>query len=332
MQNIDTCVIIPVYKANQTKLHDLLLSLLIQTDYNFDIYLALDGDSKSNYEELTKYFAINILSFKENQGAGMTRQRALDKVKSKYKYVTFIDSDDLVSPIFIESLHRTIIKEDSDIAYSNILRQFEDRSMMIIDVNSPETKPITWMHGKMYKIDYLIKNKIKFKKDLRLNEDIYFNYIAFNLTKNIAKVQETTYYWLYNSNSTTAKDRLDLDYIKYNIRQSILCSNYCILDLAKKNKHKLDEKILAARLISIYSISQEALHYNIDLKEFKDLYLQLSKELDIINFVKNNQYYFTNLTQIAYDSSSKKYLYKQSFIQFIEEAYNNIKEVIEDAT
>jgi len=320
----DICVIIPVYKANYSKLRDLLRSLSIQTKRDFDTFLAIDGEDKSIYEGLKDYFNIHILSFKENQGAGNTRQRALDKIKSKYKYdyVTFIDADDLVSPIFIESLYKAITKENSDIAYSNILRQFEDRSMAIIDVNSPETKPITWMHGKMYKIDYLTSKRIRFKKDLRLNEDIYFNYIAFNLTRNIVKVQETTYYWLYDSNSTTAKDKLDLDYIKYNIRQSILCSNYCILDLAKKNKNRLDEKVLAARLISIYSISQEALHYNIDLNEFKDLYLQLTKEIDIINFVKNNQYYFDNLTQIAYDSSSKKYLYEQSFIQFIEKAYN----------
>lgn len=326
------CVIIPCYKANYSKLRDLLRSLSIQTKRDFDIFLAIDGGNKHFYEGLKDYFNIHILSFKENQGAGMTRQRALDKIKSKYKrkyeYVTFIDADDLVSPIFIESLYKAITKENSDIAYSNILRQFDDKSMMVIDVNSPETKPITWMHGKMYKIDYLTKKRIRFKKDLRLNEDIYFNYIAFNLTKNIAKVQETTYYWLYNSQSTTAKNKLDLDYIEYNIRQSILCSNYCILDLAKKNKNRLDEKVLAARLISIYSISQEALHYNIDLEKFKDLYLQLTKEIDVINFVKNNQYYFDNLKQIAYDSSSKKYLYKQSFIQFIEEAYNNTKEVL----
>lgn len=316
------CVIIPCYNSMDTIVR-LLRNLQIQTVTYFDTYLAIDGDSHlEDYTRLKEYFDINVMYFKKNQGAGNTRQRALDKIKSEYEYITFIDSDDLVSPIFIESLYKAITKEDSDIAYSNILRQFDDGSMMVIDINSPETKPITWMHGKMYKIDYLTKKRIRFKKDLRLNEDIYFNYIAFNLTRNIAKVQETTYYWLYNGESTTAKNKLDLDYIEYNIRQSILCSNYCILDLAKKNKNRLDEKVLAARLTSIYSISQEALHYNIDLEKFKDLYLQLIKEIDIINFVKNNQYYFDNLTQIAYDSSSKKYLYKQSFIQFIEKAYN----------
>lgn len=323
----EICVIIPVYKANYSKLRDLLKSLSIQTYRNFDIYLAIDGENKQIYEGLKDYFTIHILSFKENQGAGNTRQRALDKIKSKYKYVTFVDADDLVSPIFIESLYKAITKNNSDIAYSNILRQLEDRSMLVIDVNIPESKVITWMHGKMYKIEYLTKKRIKFKKDLKLNEDIYFNYVAFNLTKNVIKVQETTYYWLYNRQSTTAKNKDDLDYITYNIRQSILCSNHCILDLAKKNKNKLDEKILAARLISIYSISQEALHYNIPLQIFDDLYLQLSKEIDIIKFVTDNQYYFENLNQIAYDNNANKYLYKQSFIEFVCLAYNNIKEV-----
>lgn len=318
----DICVIIPVYKADYQQLVKLLKCLDVQTMANFDIYLALDGEDKSIYEGLKDHFNIHILSFKENLGAGMTRQRALDRIKNKYKYVTFIDADDLVSPILIESLYTAITKTDSDVAYSNILRQLEDKKMLIIDIDEPECKAITWMHGKMYKIEYLKSKKIRFKEDLRLNEDIYFNYLVFNLTKKIVKVHDTTYYWLYNSKSTTAKDSLKLDYIKFNISQSILCSNYCIIDLAKKNKNRLDEKILAARLSSIYAISQEALYYGITLDNFKDLYKQLNDEINIVQFVMNNQYYFTNLNQISYDNKAKGYLKQQSFITFIVQAYN----------
>jgi hypothetical protein len=178
----------------------------------------------------------------------------------------------------------------------------------------------------MYSINFLKKNKIKFREDLRLNEDLYFNFVAFNSTKNIVQVHEVTYFWMYNANSTTTKDK-STDFIKYNISQSILSSTYAIIDLAKKNKNKLDEMILATKLINIYTISQEALYYNISLDSFKDEYKLLANELDVYAFVKNNANYFANkLEQVNCTLDGKYYYYQQTFIEFIKNAYNIIKE------
>ena len=321
----DVCLIIPCYNSVDD-VKRLLLSIKNQTIKTFDTYLAIDGDNKlEEYLKFKDIYDIQVIYFKENQGAGNTRQRCLDKIKSKYKYVTFADSDDILNPRCIESLYNAITKTNSDIAYSSIIRQLEDNTSYLIDVTNKSHKAISWCVGKMYKIDYLTKHKIKFRKELRLNEDIYFNYVAFNLTNKIVQVKEVTYLWMYNKNSTTTKDK-SINYIIYNIRQSILSSVYSILDLAKKNKNKLSEIALANRLINIYTISQEALYYNIDIDFFKDEYKLLSKEIDIYNFVINNHNYFDDkLPQIGITNDLKQYYYKQSFIEFINTAYNNKK-------
>ena len=318
----EICLIIPCYYSLET-LPRLLKSIDNQTYKNFDTYLAIDGD---NYlEEYEKFKDVNIMYFDENQGAGMTRQRCLDKIQSKYKYVMFADSDDMLNPRAVEILHRAITSTNSDIAYSSIIRQFEDESSYVIDATKPEHRIISWCVGKMYNIKFLKKNKIRFRKELRLNEDIYFNFIAFNSTTKTVRVPEVTYLWMYNANSTTTKNR-SLEYIMYEIQQSILASTYSLLDLAKNNKDKLDEELLAIKLVNIYTISQEALYYNIPLSLFEKEYKLLSDEIDVVNFVNNNPDYFVDrLYQTANTYDFKNYLYKESFIQFINNAYNNKK-------
>ncbi len=323
----DTCLIIPCYNSQDTIVR-LLESVKNQTKHGFDTYLAIDGDNNLDfYKQLKNKFDINIIYFKENKGAGLTRQRALNKLKNRYKYVSFADSDDMLNPRALETLHKAIVTTRSDIAYSNIIRQLDNGTSYVIDVTKPEHKAISWCVGKMYSIDYLMKNKIKFRKELRLNEDIYFNYLAFNLTDRIVQVKEVTYLWMYNPNSTTTKDK-SLDFCKYDIQQSILASTYSLLDLAKKHKNKLSEPTVTKKLINIYTISQEALYFDIPLDTYKDEYNMLKNEIDVYSLVKNNPKYFeSGIPQVGIAINGDTFLYKQSFIQFIEEAYNNIKEV-----
>lgn len=321
----DICLIIPCYNSIST-LDRVLLSIKNQTYKRFDTYLAVDGDDHLlEYLEFGSRYSAKVLYFDENKGAGATRQRALDKVKLKYKYVMFVDSDDLLNPRALEILHKAIVDTDSDIAYSNILRQLKDGTDYLIDVTNREHRAISWCAGKLYKISFLTKNKIRFRDDLRLNEDIYFNFVAFNSTKKIVQVKETTYIWLYNDNSTTTKDD-SKEYHIYNIKQSILASTYSILDLAKKNKNKLDESLLAIKLMNIYTISQEAIARKINLLNFENEYKLLSDEIDIVKFVESHpEYYIDRLYQLGMLDIGQFYYYSQTFLEFIKFAYTRKK-------
>lgn len=318
----EICLIIPCYNSLDT-LERMLKSVLNQTKQIFDTYLAIDGDNlEDEYKYLATRYNCKVLYFDTNLGAGMTRQRALDKIYKKYKYVVFADSDDMLNPRAIEALYHGITTTNSDIAYSNIIRQLEDDSCYLIDVANPTHKAISWCVGKMYKIDFLRKKKIRFKEDLRLNEDLYFNFMAFNLTKNICQVPEVTYLWLYNKNSTTTKDR-SKKFITYDIYQSILSSTYTILDLAERNNNNLSTQILSTKLINIYTISQEALFHNIPLKHFKKVYNMLSEQVNVKEFVKNNiEIFYDRLPQVNYTLDLEYFYYTQTFIEFINKAYN----------
>lgn len=71
---------------------------------------------------------------------------------------------------------------------------------------SSDSNTITWMHGKIYKRQFLIEKDLRFREDLRLNEDAYFNMVAMHVTNNKAIIDEPLYIWRDYKNSITRRD------------------------------------------------------------------------------------------------------------------------------
>lgn len=322
---MDIVVIIPCYNA--IYLEDALKSLETQTYKNFDTIIASDNDVANNkrYKTLSKKYNASLFVFDVNKGAGVTRQRALDKVKNKYKYVLFLDSDDLLTPIALEVLYKGITKNDYDLAMSDIFRFYKKDKAMKIEARNKNHTPITWCGGKLYKIKYLYKNKIRFIDELRINEDVCFNSIAFNATDKVAIIPETTYIWRFNDKSTTNADK-SLDYKILDITDRVGAATYAILELARIRHNKLDTSFLANKLINIYTSCEEGFEYKIPLASYKKYLTMLNKEIDIQTFVNTNiDEFFDAIPQVGVDSNSKMFFYRDNFITFIKNAYNITK-------
>ena len=97
-------VIIPVYKA-ENFLHRCLDGVLRQSFGDFELILVDDGSPDNSgaicdaYED--KDSRVRVIH-QENRGASAARNRGLDEAKGEY--VVFCDSDDLVSPLWLEHL------------------------------------------------------------------------------------------------------------------------------------------------------------------------------------------------------------------------------------
>lgn len=321
-------VIIPVYN-DVSNLNKLLNDLDNQTYKIFDTYIAVDGDSKNRYEYegLAILHDAKCLYFDKNEGAGQTRQRALDVIYNmhKYDYVSFADSDDRVYARYIECLVKAKNEKDYDLIVSNILKEFDDNTTFLLNSTNANHRTMSWCNGKLYKLDFLYDNNIRFREDLRINEDIYFNSIAFNMTNNIKLVNETNYLWRWNKNSTTHKEKTKEE-LKYHLSQAILAHTYTIIDLAKLKNNELNVTTVSSRLINIYNISMEAIYLGFKLSDFKQEYDLFIDQIDVIDFVNNNiELFLSKLNQVGEYNYSKLYYYKYSFIDFINKAYNNTK-------
>lgn len=198
-------IIIPVYNARET-LPQALDSLVCQTNKKFLVTIVIDGDRLDYSDIIEEYHGrglrITTLVLPENHGAGYARQYAMDydaHKPAKSDYFMFLDADDMFYPIAVELLSKGISREGSDVLAASFIRE---KPPEFIEFNST-TSPVTWMHGKIYRAQYLRDNNIRFLDDIRYNEDSYFNVVAMNCSDKIARITAPVYLWRDNPNSIT---------------------------------------------------------------------------------------------------------------------------------
>ena len=127
MQNPKVSIIIPVYNVEKY-LERCVSSLQKQTLQDIEIILV-DDSSKDSSLEICRRLAeddsrIKVIH-KENEGAGLARNAALQLAKGEY--IGFVDSDDFAEPEMFEVLYNKAKEYGSDLVLSGVL--FVDGNM-----------------------------------------------------------------------------------------------------------------------------------------------------------------------------------------------------------
>ncbi len=119
-------IIVPVYKVEKY-LRRCLDSIVNQTYPDWECILVDDGSPDNSgkicdeYAEKDKRFKVY---HKENEGVAKARITAFEN--SKGEFITFIDSDDYVSDLYLEKLLKPIIEDDADMVSCNYYDYFEE--------------------------------------------------------------------------------------------------------------------------------------------------------------------------------------------------------------
>ena len=130
-------IIVPVYKAEQ-HIKKCLDSIREQTFKDFEVILVDDGSPDNSgkicdyYSELDTRF---ITIHQENKGASSARNTGLTQAKGKW--VTFIDSDDWISPQYIECYFNG---EMADIIFQGIQKEHRDQTTTLLKFDKEPTK------------------------------------------------------------------------------------------------------------------------------------------------------------------------------------------------
>lgn len=203
---------IPVY--NSGKYIDELISYFKPTlDFNYEIIIINDGSNDDSYRQCKmvqkKYSKLNIRIYnQDNHGVSYTRNKIIEY--SKGKWITFIDSDDLIDFDLYNFWFNRVINNDIDFYinvyneknYKNLKKQNKPLSFLIEKeiINSPCTK--------FYKKNILIDNKLQFDCSFDLGEDLIFNLKYYKIaTKKDFFYSNMYNYRRVNSNSLTLKIR-----------------------------------------------------------------------------------------------------------------------------
>ena len=208
-------VIVPVYNSEKY-LKGCLDSILSQTFPDFELFLVDDGsvdhsgricDQYAEYDQRIHVF------HQANKGQGTARNVALEWIykNSDSKYITFVDSDDIIHPRYIELLFKALQKYNVRISQCLYIEKtefhgFEAITEDSICVSSKEAY-VDWycafMCCKMFHKDCL-KN-IRFPEG-QIYEDVAIWYQILFQEEKIAIVKDKLYFYYINQNSTVRSE------------------------------------------------------------------------------------------------------------------------------
>ena len=216
-------VVIPVYNVEEY-LKECLDSVVNQTYGDLEILLVDDGSTDGSSKICDSYAARDsriTVVHQVNSGLSAARNRGIDLASSKY--ITFIDSDDVIALNFIELLMNKIESENADIAECDFLdfssdvpsADLNDFSTLktgmqsLHDLYDISARNVTaW--GKIYKIELFSNVRYPVGKT---HEDVFTTYKLFYFAKKIVQLKSRLYFYRKRSGSITAsfnKKRLDI--------------------------------------------------------------------------------------------------------------------------
>ncbi len=253
---VDISIIVPIYNASKY-LKKCLDSLIGQSMDNLEFILINDGSSDNSDVIIKSYQDKRIKYIKqENKGIGATRNLGINLARGKY--IMFLDSDDYLDKKACQAFYERINKSKLDVVVSNFYKDIDgiikeeklpsfpdtslkDNKQLLLDINLAP-----W--NKIYRTEFLKKNKILFVTDLKY-EDAPFVLECLFKAKKIGKLDMALNYYVIHGNSeTTLRDKRMFDIIK-------------IMDIIRnifKSDKEYDEVIdtLTIKILVNYTIQQ----------------------------------------------------------------------------
>ena len=208
-------IIVPVYNVEKY-LAKCIDSIISQEYDDWELILVNDGSSDSSKAICEEYcINDNRISLYNQENAGPSAARNLGIKKAKGKYITFIDSDDYVTPTYLTDL----VKYDSDIIASGFdlwyfngkptRRKTYDKLGIYSLLNNNIGEAIAigeykylWHSPccKLYYRELLISNNLLFNEDLNYGEDHLFNLTVLLHCTRITLVPVSNYIYTHYGN------------------------------------------------------------------------------------------------------------------------------------
>lgn len=198
---IDVSIIIPVYNCEKY-INRCIDSLINQTYKNFEIVIVDDGSTDSTLKMLKKYEVLNFIKIYSQKNTGPALARNAGIGYSIGTYVMFIDADDYVDADFVESYIKVIKENNNDIVIGGYKRVIGEKIVAKMELVDAEFSKylITGPVCRIIKKRFLTENNILFL-DTNSSEDVYFNILIYNSTQKISIINNTGYYYYFNSES-----------------------------------------------------------------------------------------------------------------------------------
>ena len=227
-------VIVPIYTTEEY-LDECVQSIVSQTYYNIEIILVDDGSHDGCPQKCDEWarkdHRIRVVH-KPNGGVSSARNAGLDIAKGDY--IAFVDSDDYITPDYVEVMYNRIYDDKSVGIVSGMIYRLKDGKITYyakdwlikeeriissskIAISCIKESVSFTVTNKLFK-SQLLKN-VRFS-EIRNNEDTLFWYDLndnlVNTKYSMVEIPQYVYYYRFREGSicTSTKIPLDLDVIQ----------------------------------------------------------------------------------------------------------------------
>lgn len=275
-------ILVPYYNEGEEVIRPLLDSIQFQQNVDLktiEVIICKDGDSGPELsQEFLDRYSYDIQYHREEKG-GVSKMRNQAFNYSKGDYVMWADADDQ----FYHCLALWLIQRETTTPMQVMVDGMQTTvngfdglySIFLEEGRDPEGKPyfinredgFQFIHGKVFRREFLVKNDIHFFDECTIHEDNVLNAQVQACTKYIKWCPQPFYLWKWRDNSVCRKDPL---YIKRTYPDLIKSSD-CLVDwLTSKGKtDKAKESVVAITLDSYYTFCHPSWK-TIETQEYRD--------------------------------------------------------------
>lgn len=219
-------VIVPIYKVEQY-LNQCIESIVNQTYRNIEIILVNDGSPDKCPEICEEWkekdHRIHVIH-KEN--GGLSDARNVGMSASTGVFISFIDSDDVVEPEYLEYLYRALCETGADVSecnyqvFSNCPENFGSQKCMSSPIIQSGEEALYRFSNCIHPVNHMVWDKL-YRRELIENEpflygrqaqDVLFSCHIFGKCKSIARIDNVLYHWRLRQGSASnsfLQQRLD---------------------------------------------------------------------------------------------------------------------------
>ena len=260
--------LIPQYQETDDIIKPLLDSIEVQQNVDMNdigVIIVNDGTNIHLSQNLFDRYSFEIEYYlNEHKGVSATRNACLDKATAEY--VMFCDADDMFyNACGLYIIFREIENGGFDSLSSAFIEEIKD-SQTKDSVYITRDMDMTFVHGKVHRRKFLLKNNIRWNDNLTIHEDSYFNCLCQRLAKNLKYSQSSFYLWRWRDASVC---RHDPKYIlkTYN---NMLDSNTALIKQFLERNRKEDAQFYATSMIyDAYFTMNKDEWLNQDNKEYR---------------------------------------------------------------
>ena len=213
-------VIIPIYQVEKY-IEACIRAILCQTYRKFEVIVVDDGspdcsaEIASNLLQQYADFPFRIIHT-ENRGVSAARNLGLEYACGKY--VIMVDSDDVISPMFLQEYAEMITREPDLDIYSSSFCVMDENCCDPFSTSQAKENLLSWDEAQLFflerKIRFLLptlmisrafleENSIRFDEAVRYSEDVQFIWrcLAYN-RKHLLHSEKKMYHYILHPGST----------------------------------------------------------------------------------------------------------------------------------